>query len=684
MTMPDRRVVLAATLMLAAVAVYLNALANGFALDDIYIIERNARVHDLTNLRAIWLTPYWPDFGTELGLYRPLAIFLYAIQWAIGGGEPWIFHAVNILLHALCTLLAFLLLERLVTTVPAFVGALLFAVHPLHTEAVANVVGQAELVAAAATLGACVIHAARPAGLAISWPRRFALLTLFLIAVLTKENAVVLPALLVIVDLAQRRVPLTLRGVAAYAHAALFTMLLMAGALGAYLLVRFDVLGGTLTGIDAGPTLPFLREDARVLNALRAFPEFARLLFLPLDLSSDYSPAVVLPVEQVTPMVVVGGLLLAGLVVLALLTPWWPATGFPAAWFIISIITVSNLFFPIGVLIAERTLYLPSFAMSALIASIWTWGEARVRARSSADGGEVAGGVSPRMTTYAPHAALAFVVVAFSILTWTRNPDWHSTPRVQAALLRDHPESYRAQWTLGARLWQAGRIDEARVRLEFAYRLYPRDSQFLTEYGNFLFSTGEPDRAIDLLERAHAMHDFVPRTVVLLAFAYIYRGRFEEGLAMTQHARRIGVSDSQVLPLLAFAQEGLGRPDRAVGIWRILDRYSQLRSWRLSAFLARTLAGAGHSEQAMSALDEARRQAPDDASARAILDAIQDSIGSGCYVSRVSARTHDASARDPDGACDPLEYFFISAPAQSARSLHNAMPNPAPEPYPRP
>ena len=135
-----------AFVVLAACAVYLNSIGNGFALDDVFIIHQNARVHDVTAWRYIWLTPYWPFFGTELGLYRPFIIFLYAVQWAIGGGATWVFHVGNVLLHATATLLVFLLLERLTPRTPALIGALIFAVHPVHTEAVANVVGQAEIV----------------------------------------------------------------------------------------------------------------------------------------------------------------------------------------------------------------------------------------------------------------------------------------------------------------------------------------------------------------------------------------------------------------------------------------------------------------------------------------------------------------------------------------------------------
>jgi hypothetical protein len=426
--------------VLAAVVVYLNALANGFAFDDRYIVLENTRVHDITNLRDIFLTPYWPFFGSELGLYRPFIIFVYAVQWAIGGGEPWVFHLGNIVFHATASLLGFLLLDRLTSRVPALIGALFFAVHPLHTEAVANVVGQAELVAAIAILGACLVHVTRPAGVAVSWPRRIAIALLFGVGLATKESAVVLPGLLIALDFVQRRVQLSVRGFAEYADELLMPMFLLAATLAFYLIARFDALSGALIGLDAAPSLPFLREEHRVLNALRAFPEFVRLLFFPVDLIADYSPGVILPVESVTMMTLLGALLLVAHVVLALVTPWLPAAGLPAAWFMITMITVANLFFPIGVVVAERTLYVPSFAVSLVVALLWQ---------------HAAPLASPQARRLAPVLAIV-VMVLFGYRTWIRNDDWKSTQTVLLSLIEEHPESYKSQWVQASTLYQKG------------------------------------------------------------------------------------------------------------------------------------------------------------------------------------------------------------------------------------
>jgi protein O-mannosyl-transferase len=592
-----------------AIAVYLNTLANGFALDDVPIIRDNTRVHDLYALRDIWLTPYWPHLGEELGLWRPMAIFLYALQWAIGGGSPVLFHAVNVALHALVTFLVFALLARLTASVPAFWGALIFAVHPVHTEVVANVVGQAELVAAAATLFACLIVARRPPGNEVTLRQSLGIVLCFLIAVLSKEHAVVMPALLVLIDVAQRRVHLSFAGLRQYCRSLALPVMLVLGALSAYLAARLYVLDGALIGVHAGPQLHYLHGEFRVLNALRAFPEFIRLMFFPWRLAVDYSPAMILPAEAVTGMVIMGASFLALCLVLTAITPWRPSIGLPAAWFLFTILTVSNLLFAVGILLAERTLYLPSFAVSAAVAAGWYhtshyW---------------------PQSGKLALQAALVVAVFAGGYRTWIRNPDWRSTATVQHALMRDHPESYKAQWTHATVNWQLGTFDLARSHFQLAIRIYPYDSDMLTEYGSFLLQLGDRDEAMGVLEQARVIHPNRPTPVFLLGTTLLELGRYDDARQLGLQAVADGVPRSAALPILAGAYNGLGLHAEALAIWRQLIRDADLPPmyW---AQLARTLSARDALLDARAALRRGLEAARGDTAAIRVLHEIELSM----------------------------------------------------------
>lgn len=627
----------------AAVLVYLNSLANGYALDDVFIVQKNTRVHDLFGFADIWLTPYWPTHGALLGLYRPLAIAAYSVQWAIGGGEAWVFHLANVLLHALVTVLVFCTVRHFASALGAAAGALIFAVHPLHTEAVSNIVGQAELIAAVTVLLAVLVHLRRP-DVEVSWSRRAALVVLLFLGLLSKESAITMPGLLVLLDFAQKRVTLERASLVRYVRAMAMPAILLTLTLLAYLVLRFSVLE-SITGIDAAPAFPYLREKYRVLHAFRSWPEYVRLLVFPLDLAADYGPAVVLPVESFTPMVGLGFAILAAVVLLTLLVPKHPLPAVVAGWFLISMLTISNLFFPVGVLIAERTLYLPSAALSFAVAFLWD-----AALRHAPD----------RRALVAPAAAVLLVAALFGARTVLRNPDWKDTLAVLRALIRDHPEAYRSQWVLAHDLWTRGKIQQSEQHWVLAYRLWPRDSQFLTEYANFHIGQKNYAPAVSLLETSREMHPMLSLPHTLLTVAYLGVGRYEDVLRSAQNAADRGVRRGLQVPR-AEALFQLGRYDEAAAAWRVALHEPRNRSWLAYAQLARALAAGGHPQPAAMAADSALATAPADTTVRRTVAALKRAAESGCMATKSCA--------------DPLLGWSLAlrtSPADSARSLQNA------------
>lgn len=635
---------------LLAIAVHANALWNGWALDDNFIIAFNNRVHQLTDLSRIWLTPYWPSHGAELGLYRPLTIFLYALQWAVSDGAPWFFHAMNLVLHAVASVLVLFLLRKFVQPAAALVGALIFALHPVHTEVVANVVGQAELVAAIATFGACLLHASRPAGVSVGWGRRVALIGLFAVGLLTKESAIVLPALLVAIDFAQRRAAPTLPGFVQYTRAMGMPIFLLAAAAIGYLALRVDVMG-SIGGVDAAPQLPFLREnpEARILTGLRAWPEYVRLLFFPADLSSDYSPAVILPVEGLTAMAVFGFVLMAATALLALATPWAPAAGFPAAWFFISMFPTSNLVLPIGVMVAERLLYTPSLAVAWIASFVWS---------------AVSGTETPIRTRRLAVVGAAVIMIAMGVRTWVRNPDWKDTQAVWRALVRDHPESYRAAWIMGTWHMDSGQNDRGMEYFRIANRLWPNDPQLNNEVAFDHIGRLEYDEAIRLLEHSRTLVPFLSRTDILLAHAYLEKGRARDALEALDRAERNGAAGGFVWPLRAQAFEQLGDFGRAASAWRITLRQPLGEFWSYRAMLARDLARLDLRTEAFAMLDSARAQlAPADTSDRTIRR-LEAAVARGCFAD--PAETTGETCDDPMADWRILVPIPVQVPAEQA------------------
>ncbi|MCH7683917.1 MAG: hypothetical protein IIB35_09445, partial [Gemmatimonadetes bacterium] len=178
-----------------ACLVFANASRNGWAVDDIPVVRDNPAAHSIGAALDAAFSPYWPanPDGSSWGLYRPAAVVSYAVDWTVSGGRPWWFHVVNVLLHGLVTALVVVVAGAWLLPVGALGAGLLFAIHPVHVEAVANVVGRAEILAALGLLTA-VLTARRYRRAAYRGTARLwflATMAAVAFALLSKENAVV-------------------------------------------------------------------------------------------------------------------------------------------------------------------------------------------------------------------------------------------------------------------------------------------------------------------------------------------------------------------------------------------------------------------------------------------------------------------------------------------------------------
>src|SRR5690349_18318437 len=139
---------------LLAVAIYAVTLGGTYVYDDVKIVHHDPRVLEPGRWYQLWTEPFFERSVDKL--YRPLVSTSFAVENYLHGDRPWIFHLVNILLHAAMSGAVALLAMRLAGVGAARIAGLLFAVHPVHVEAVAGLVGRAETACALAmVLGLC-------------------------------------------------------------------------------------------------------------------------------------------------------------------------------------------------------------------------------------------------------------------------------------------------------------------------------------------------------------------------------------------------------------------------------------------------------------------------------------------------------------------------------------------------
>ena len=200
MMRPRSRASLYVAIIALAVIASATGAGNGFALDDVPLVADNASVHTLHGWWNLFATSYWPrQYGASL--YRPFVVLGFALQWAVVHGATWVFHLTSIALYATASALLLGLLLLLLPPAPAFIAAALFAVHPVHVEAVGNVVGQTELVAAVAVLSTAMLYVRRRRAGGLGGVAIAGISVLFAIACLSKESGVLLPLILVALEI---------------------------------------------------------------------------------------------------------------------------------------------------------------------------------------------------------------------------------------------------------------------------------------------------------------------------------------------------------------------------------------------------------------------------------------------------------------------------------------------------
>lgn len=563
--MTDRRVWVAA-IVVAAFAAHVGSLRNGFAYDDEPIVSENPIVTEGRWGEAV-ARPYWNVTVDDGLLWRPVSTVGFTAQWALFDGRPAGFHALNLVLTAGVGVLVFLLLLRLgspaaygrapptddlVGPVAAGLAALLFVVHPVHVEAVANVVGQAELWAALFGLTALLLALddTRAPGV-----RLVGASLAYALALGGKEIAITVPALLWLVRTFERggRPLVALRR-------DLPVHLCWVAVAAAYLVLRAWVLGG-LIGEDPAP--PFIGEPAgtRLWTAFSVLPIAWGLMVAPVHLSADYDPGYLSVVSPPEP----AGLLGIGvwIALAALAVAGWRRGGHARLaavgllWVELVRLPVSNLVIVSGVLLAERTLFLPSVGIALLVAS--GIGAARASGR---DRPETRGAAVDRGRVAV--AAAVLVAVLFAVRSAARVPVWDSTATVTASLLDDAPTSWRAMRLYAIGLIDLGREEEGVRILEEAWRTLPGRQDLTTEIGGRLTGLGHRERARTYLETAVRRWPNRIDGYNLLVELELLEGRYRA--AVDAAAAGIGAADpnARTWGTMSEAWIGLGRLEAAI------------------------------------------------------------------------------------------------------------------------
>jgi hypothetical protein len=503
---------------LVAAAASLAGLFNDYAADDLHLIAEDPRAHSFADPLSVWAAPYWPaPFNRDL--YRPLATLSFQFEWMLGDGSPVVFRVVSYLLYVAASLAVLALARRFLPELGALGVALLFAAHPVHVEAVAQGVNQGEQLVGLLSVIATVryLDIRRQA-----WPTAPDWLTFCLIYVvgcLFKENALVMPGLFLAAELALLRdAPLLERarklgpGIAG-----------MAVLGGIFLAVRARILGSFVGSFTADAWVG-LGGGGRLLTMLQVVPHWLRLLLWPAHLHGDYSPAFINQASTWGATQTLGALLLVGLAAAAWLARRkLPVVTFGLLWCGIAIVPVSNVLLPTGIVLAERTLFLPSVGFLLAV------------------GGFVAWAVATRGVSLVKPLAYAtgVLVLAGVIRSAVRQRDWQDHYTFWATTAEDTPLSYKGHYAYGELLSDRGDHAGAVRALTQALTLNPSAYWVHNEMGDVYQRMGDCEAALKAYGESLEINSAQVMTRLARMSCLVRLGRVQEAQAEADAAERL-------------------------------------------------------------------------------------------------------------------------------------------------
>ncbi len=539
---------LAAGLLVSAVAflAYVPVLDGEFLpIDDSPFIVDNPAVHRLDLAQAVRCFTDPSTLATYhwRGTYRPLRTLEFCIDWAVSGGRPWFFHLRNVLYHVLASLLCLALFRRLSRGLPggALMGALIFAVHPVQTEAVAFITSRADTMLAVTFLGALLLHiSGRPIAASL----------MLVLALFSKETAVVFPAAALLVDHC-RRAPLSIRRYVLYS-----------AIVGGYLLlwVLIQHHGPGLEGFGHRGVWWGGSYGASLLTSARALLYYAGAVILPVRQVFDYIVTTITGFDVGATM----GILIA---LFGIVGAWRGGrhVRFALLWSVLTLLPVMNIFFTVGTPATERFLYLPMVGICFLGGHIFAWsGRARVP------------------------------LVCLFALTISRSCEWRDYTRLMQSS-REAAVTQLGHSDLAARELAAARAASAR-----------RDRENMIRHGEATV------RAADELLDDFAKRLGVPPAGPILItkwYALDLLGRDEEALAVAEQA----ISqhrDALCHSLAAGSLEKLNREEQGArhveqAIELLVERQGDIRSLQIIA--ARLLNAAARKRLAAGQTEAARK-----------------------------------------------------------------------------
>lgn len=520
-------------LFLLSVVSYANTLLNAFVYDDELQILANPYVKSWHYLPKIFTTTVWSFIGAagDSNYYRPLMTFTYLLLWKAFGDLPFGYHLFNILLNALVVVAVYSAGKLLFKSWSlALVAALLFALHPIHTEPVNWIAAVPDLEATLLFVGAFLIYIRRPV---LDPKSHVAVVACYGAAMLAKEPALLLAPLLVyyehFVREGHQQTPFRAK-IRQYAPVCLVGL--------SYLVIR-SLLFGKLAPVVQHPQVTW---HEAIYSAFALIASYTKLLFWPARLSafhtfhaseSFWDPGVLAGMAMV----------LGCLAFLVYFYKRQPQLAFCVLWIGLALGPVLNVRWMAANVLTERYLYLPSVAFCWLAGriAVWAW---NLRLESQRG----------RAFLRVILCAAAIVLVALGATRiWARSRIWHDDMTLYSKTLETDPDSYIMHMNVGVSYFAARDFVAAEKELQRALELKPDSANVLNALGCVYIEEDRSEQAAKAFQSAIA---FKPRwTDPHFNYGRLLKKTGQDDEALTEFKTAVEVGPLNATARLYLAQE---------------------------------------------------------------------------------------------------------------------------------
>jgi tetratricopeptide (TPR) repeat protein len=539
-------------LVILCFAVYANGLSGEFVWDDQVQLFRNTSIRTVDSIpraftTSLWSFMYSQDPGANNRVfdryYRPIQAVIYTLVYQVGGLSPFPYHLANVLLHSAATVLIYLLCLQLgLDSFIALLAGALFAVHPVHTEAVTWIAGVGDLACGAFYSAALLTFLRYLNSRSQKW--LWLSLTCFLGALFSKEMAATLPGVVFLVLLARKEERTNLKS-------ALLTFSSYVMVLGVYAAFRIYAVGLDLpAAVEVNASL----MDWATL-VIWVVGDYLRYVIVPYPLYI-YHLAPLRFADRIASTLLFGTIITAPLIALAV---WRRRFSNQLLWLVIFFVSLTPVLYFKGIsggsFFAERYLYIPSIAITV-----------------------VAGFFLAQLKRTHALLATCAVLCIFSVITVHRNRDWRNEERLYQRTLQFQPEAVNIWTSLGEVYLREGENARAQKHFESALQ-HADDPRFIQDsyesyriYHGLGLAAARQSRPVDAVTHLKKALEIYPQgdaAYTTLGGVFVSQGwDYPGAMSLLEKAMKLNPTNDLARDYMGVAVMNQGQVERAIQYFR--------------------------------------------------------------------------------------------------------------------